>query len=348
MNANHATPSLSAGLGNVLTTISDRKKRLAGTTPAFEAVIETAQDYYPFGSLMPGRKYNAGEYRFGFNGKEKNDEVTGVTGATYDYGFRIYDSRISRFLSIDPLFRDFAFWTPYQFGGNTPIQALDLDGLEILDFRALLTAKVTKVEIGKIISYEISLVNGENNQHVHSKLNSYTSRPIYKKIETQQLTQTHYTGALAGSNGKLGELSKAQKYSNNNPTASNTAAGGSAALFVTKTLYEFTNINRETFAEDVYKSLEAFGKAFSAVAKYSNAINSTINSNIEEDQFQFQADIINYIVDKRLDNGVKNGELVKRWGDFILKREKLNDRLPSARKTTNKLYELYIKVAGGK
>jgi hypothetical protein len=53
--------------------ISDRKKRLAGTTPAFEAVIETAQDYYPFGSLMPGRKYNAGEYRFGFNGMEKDD-----------------------------------------------------------------------------------------------------------------------------------------------------------------------------------------------------------------------------------------------------------------------------------
>jgi hypothetical protein len=37
------------GPGNVLTTISDRKKRLAGATPAFEAVIETAQDYYPFG-----------------------------------------------------------------------------------------------------------------------------------------------------------------------------------------------------------------------------------------------------------------------------------------------------------
>jgi hypothetical protein len=36
--------------------ISDRKKRQAsGSTPAFEAVIETAQDYYPFGSLMPGR-----------------------------------------------------------------------------------------------------------------------------------------------------------------------------------------------------------------------------------------------------------------------------------------------------
>ena len=27
-------------------------------------------DYYPFGWEMPGRKYNAGDYRYGFNGKE--------------------------------------------------------------------------------------------------------------------------------------------------------------------------------------------------------------------------------------------------------------------------------------
>jgi RHS repeat-associated protein len=117
-------------LGNVLTTISDRRKHLAGPTPAFEAVMETAQDYYPFGSLIPGRKYNAGEYRFGFNGKEKDDEVTGVTGATYDYGFRIYDSRIARFLSVDPLAMSFPFYTPYQFSANMPIAAVDLDGLE--------------------------------------------------------------------------------------------------------------------------------------------------------------------------------------------------------------------------
>jgi YD repeat-containing protein len=45
-------------LGNVLTTVSDRKhySALNGNT----ADIISAQDYYPFGSLMPGRKYNAG------------------------------------------------------------------------------------------------------------------------------------------------------------------------------------------------------------------------------------------------------------------------------------------------
>ena len=34
-------------------------------------------------------------------------------------------------MSVDPLFSGFPWWTPYQFAGNTPIRAVDLDGLEI-------------------------------------------------------------------------------------------------------------------------------------------------------------------------------------------------------------------------
>ena len=48
----------------------------------------------------------------------------------YDYGFRIYDPRIAKFLSVDPLFRSYPWYTPYQFAGNKPIMASDLDGLE--------------------------------------------------------------------------------------------------------------------------------------------------------------------------------------------------------------------------
>jgi len=48
----------------------------------------------------------------------------------YDYGFRIYDTRVARFLSLDPLFKSYPFYTPYQFAGNNPIKFIDLDGLE--------------------------------------------------------------------------------------------------------------------------------------------------------------------------------------------------------------------------
>ena len=43
---------------------------------------------------------------------------------------RVYDPRIGRFLSTDPLQTQFPDLTPYQFAGNTPIQAVDLDGRE--------------------------------------------------------------------------------------------------------------------------------------------------------------------------------------------------------------------------
>ena len=72
--------------------------------------------------LVPNRHGNSAEYRFGFNGKEKDDEIKGE-GVQYDYGFRIYDARIGRFLSTDPLFAGYPYYTPYQFAGNSPSSA---------------------------------------------------------------------------------------------------------------------------------------------------------------------------------------------------------------------------------
>ena len=52
-------------------------------------------------------------------------------GVQYDYGFRIYDSRMARFLSVDPLTSSYPMLTPYQFASNSPIAAIDLDGLAL-------------------------------------------------------------------------------------------------------------------------------------------------------------------------------------------------------------------------
>ncbi|UII31317.1 LamG domain-containing protein [Fulvivirga ulvae] len=48
----------------------------------------------------------------------------------YDYGFRIYNPAIGKFLSVDPLTKSYPMLTPYQYASNTPIAAVDLDGLE--------------------------------------------------------------------------------------------------------------------------------------------------------------------------------------------------------------------------
>lgn len=124
-------------LGNVLATVSDRKTPVqSGTDPTkvdhFDADVQNAFDYYAFGMVMPDRKFTGPAYRFGFNGKEMDNEAKGFA-AQYDYGFRIYDPRLGRFLSVDPLFKSYPWYTPYQFAGNKPIIAIDLDGLEDME-----------------------------------------------------------------------------------------------------------------------------------------------------------------------------------------------------------------------
>ena len=67
---------------------------------------------------MPGRKYEAiSGYRYGFNGKEKSDEIYGE-GNGYDFGARIQDPRVGRWLSIDPLTKKFPSQSPYTPGSK--------------------------------------------------------------------------------------------------------------------------------------------------------------------------------------------------------------------------------------
>jgi RHS repeat-associated protein len=87
--------------------------------------------FSPFGAVLEGRSWSAESgYRYGFNGKVKDNEGMGGGGQTYDYGFRIYNPSLAKFLSVDPLSASYPWYTPYQFAGNKPIWAIDLDGLE--------------------------------------------------------------------------------------------------------------------------------------------------------------------------------------------------------------------------
>ncbi len=117
-------------LGNVRAVVSDFK---IATTDAsfnvskFTSDLQSTTDYYAFGGPMPGRQYNTTGYRYGFNGKEKIDEFS-VDGGDLDFGARIYDSRLGRFLSTDPFASSFAFQSPYLYASNCPIAKIDKNG----------------------------------------------------------------------------------------------------------------------------------------------------------------------------------------------------------------------------
>ena len=76
---------------------------------------------------QPGRKFTQGSssYKYGFGGKEKSFEIS---VDDYDFGARIYDGRIVKFLSLDPYYSKFPMESNYAFAGNNPIQFVDANG----------------------------------------------------------------------------------------------------------------------------------------------------------------------------------------------------------------------------
>ncbi len=125
------TYELSNHLDNVVGTLSDKKigSDSSGVVNYYIAEVLSQNDYYPSGMIQSGRKFDVGSYKYGFNGKENDNEVKGE-GNQQDYGMRIYDPRLGKFLSVDPLTNDYPWYTPYQFAGNKPIESIDLDGAE--------------------------------------------------------------------------------------------------------------------------------------------------------------------------------------------------------------------------
>jgi RHS repeat-associated protein len=85
---------------------------------------------------MPERTYASGNYRYGFNGKE-NDQDMSSDGLPQDYGMRIYEPRLGRWLSLDPLQSKYPSLTPYNFVANSTLNAVDPDGKVIIFINGL-------------------------------------------------------------------------------------------------------------------------------------------------------------------------------------------------------------------
>ena len=88
------------------------------------AVSLTAKtDYYPFGMPMPNRNIE-GNYRYGYQGEfaEKEPELEGSVNS---FQLRLWDSRIGRWLSPDPMGQ---YHSPYMGMDNRPNMSVDPTG----------------------------------------------------------------------------------------------------------------------------------------------------------------------------------------------------------------------------
>ena len=153
-------------LGNVMTVITDN---IGMEQDSVWASVVSTSDYYPFGLGMAGRSFSDSTYRYGFNAKEK-DQSGEFGNTTYDYGFRIYNPAIGKFLSVDPLTKEYPMLTPYQFASNTPIYAIDLDGLEALsaqiELRGLISGEVAGVTTSQTVGLLVGRSSNADGIHV--------------------------------------------------------------------------------------------------------------------------------------------------------------------------------------
>ena len=95
------------------------------------------------------------------------------------FQYRIHDARLGRFLSVDPLSSKYPWYTPYQFAGNKPSIATDLEGLEehIYHYRyndgePILIDKVYNVE------WRVDESNSSSHGIVYIPYNKATGEPL--------------------------------------------------------------------------------------------------------------------------------------------------------------------------
>jgi YD repeat-containing protein len=112
-------------LGNVLVTVSDMRTvyHSGSNITSFKAVVNSATDYYAFGSAQEGRSYTSTAYRYGMNGQEHEEEI--VSGI-YTAQFWEYDSRLGRRWNTDPVVKRWE--SPYATFNNNPISIIDING----------------------------------------------------------------------------------------------------------------------------------------------------------------------------------------------------------------------------
>lgn len=162
-------------LGNVLATVSDRKRFEMDPNGESEYVVDvmSASDYYPFG--LASKNYLIEKYSYGFNGQEKDDEIKG-SGNSYAFEYRIHDPRLGRFLSADPLESEYPWNSHYAFAENRVIDGRDLEGREFENFMSKFKNP------GELV---VKLPNEKTAQHQHYSVTVQGSKKSFADLKSE-------------------------------------------------------------------------------------------------------------------------------------------------------------------
>jgi RHS repeat-associated protein len=169
--------------------------------------------------LVPTRHSDTKDYRYGFQGQEKDDEIKGE-GNSYDYGARLYEPRIGRWFSVDPVFVKYPYESNYVSFGNNPILFIDVDGRDIIVYLSNGKAlnytpgmKVPSDKFGKAVVQALNrvhstgegeivvkaLTNSNKTYHIKEAGNLFATTPREKEKKDN-------TAVYLGKNGEKDDL----------------------------------------------------------------------------------------------------------------------------------------------
>ena len=121
--------------------------------------VEETNHYYPFGGVFASSG-NVQPYKY--NGKEL-DAKKGLNW--YDYGARHYDAVLGRFTTNDRFAEKYYSMSPYQYGANSPVGNIDVNGDSIRVYTETQSFGHTWISVGEgsnMTVYSYGRYNGTN------------------------------------------------------------------------------------------------------------------------------------------------------------------------------------------
>lgn len=157
-------------------------------------------DYYAYGSVMPGRNGNSGDYRYGFNGYENDNEVKNITGGHLDFAGYGYDPRLGKRWNVDPKTKSYPHQSPYVFAANSPIQMVDVEG-EHDDYYMLAVDKSS----GKAVIHKLTVENSDLSHRTHFQIHVKDKDGSVKSYDVGRKAFGKISNQFVA-NGKLGSV----------------------------------------------------------------------------------------------------------------------------------------------
>ena len=121
---------------------------------------EEVNDYYAFGGLMStSSRQSVQPYKY--NGKEL-DSKGGLDW--YDYGARMYDAALGRFMKTDRFSEKYVSLSPYQYGANNPVNNIDVNGdsITVLNYGYIRKQHMAILIQNDAGEWQYFSVNGDN------------------------------------------------------------------------------------------------------------------------------------------------------------------------------------------